>query len=45
MYEELKTRLTPEGGKMPFLSSIAASITAGVAGGLVGNPADIVNIR
>jgi dicarboxylate transporter 10 len=45
MYELMKDHLTKDGGKLPFYQSLACSLVAGAAGGIAGNPADIVNIR
>jgi len=46
IYEELKTRFTRPDGRPPSsLTLIALSSAAGFAGGIVGNAADVLNVR
>lgn len=45
MYETVKKRLTEDGGAMPFYQKVLVAGVAGASGGLVGTPADLVNVR
>lgn len=45
MYETVKKRLTQDGGTMPFYQKVLTAAVSGATGGLVGTPADLVNVR
>lgn len=45
MYETVKKNLTQDGGTMPFYQKVLTAAVSGATGGLVGTPADLVNVR
>ena len=45
IYESAKEKLTANGRSMPFYEKVAVGGLAGCIGGLVGTPADLVNVR
>lgn len=45
VYEELKSDFTTEKSKPSFPTLIAMACTSGFIGGVVGNPADVLNVR
>ncbi|KAI9869364.1 MAG: Mitochondrial dicarboxylate transporter [Trichoglossum hirsutum] len=45
IYEKLKQRFTTDKKSPPFLHLLAMSSTSGFLGGVVGNPADVLNVR
>ncbi|KAI0137253.1 putative mitochondrial dicarboxylate protein [Xylariales sp. AK1849] len=45
VYEELKQRYTPEGGKPSLPLLITLSLASGFLGGISGNAADVTNVR
>lgn len=45
MYETGKKYLTADGKQMPFYQKVLLAGVAGASGGLVGTPADLVNVR
>ena len=46
IYESVKTSLAkPDGGEMPFYQKVLLGGGAGCLGGLVGTPADMINVR
>lgn len=45
MYESLKQWATRSGGEPGFMGKVAIAGVAGAAGGFVGTPADMINVR
>lgn len=45
IYEVAKQSVSPNGEPIPFVQRVAIAGLAGAAGGLVGTPADMVNVR
>lgn len=45
IYETVKKDLTKDGRVMPFYEKIGLASAAGAIGGVVGTPADLVNVR
>ncbi|KAJ1678939.1 hypothetical protein EV182_003047 [Spiromyces aspiralis] len=45
VYDTLKHQLKAEDGTLPFYTTIGIGMVAGAAGGLAGNPADVINVR
>ncbi|XP_067004984.1 mitochondrial dicarboxylate carrier [Anabrus simplex] len=45
IYEVAKQTIAPAGEKIPFYQMIALAAASGAAGGFVGTPADMVNVR
>lgn len=45
IYETVKKSLTKDGRVMPFYEKVLLASFAGASGGLVGTPADLVNVR
>ena len=45
IYETAKDHLTQDGKQMPFYQKVLLGGVAGASGGLVGTPADMVNVR
>lgn len=45
IYETVKKRLTKDGQAFPFYQKVLLAGFAGATGGLVGTPADLVNVR
>nr|KAG5710142.1 hypothetical protein BaRGS_006661 [Batillaria attramentaria] len=45
MYETAKKQLTKDGRHMPFYEKVLLAGVSGASGGLVGTPADMVNVR
>uniref|UniRef100_A0A0B7ALU2 Mitochondrial dicarboxylate carrier n=1 Tax=Arion vulgaris TaxID=1028688 RepID=A0A0B7ALU2_9EUPU len=45
IYETVKKELIKDGRNMPFYEKVLLASVAGAAGGLVGTPADLINVR
>src|ERR1700749_932978 len=45
IYEELKSKFSTSSSAPSFPTLIAMSSTSGFVGGVVGNPADVLNVR
>lgn len=45
IYEVAKQSVTSKGGDTSFATRVAMAAVAGAAGGFVGTPADMVNVR
>ncbi|BFZ03041.1 hypothetical protein BsWGS_06080 [Bradybaena similaris] len=45
IYETVKKELVKDGRNMPFYEKVLLASVAGASGGLVGTPADLVNVR
>ncbi|XP_059169022.1 mitochondrial dicarboxylate carrier-like [Physella acuta] len=45
IYETVKTSLTKDGRNMPFYEKVGLAAFAGAAGGFIGTPADLINVR
>lgn len=45
IYETVKKELTRDGRNMPFYEKVGLAAFAGAAGGFVGTPADLINVR
>jgi dicarboxylate transporter 10 len=45
IYEVAKQAVAPDGESVPFYQRVGLASLAGAAGGLVGTPADMINVR
>lgn len=45
IYETVKSSLTKDGRNMPFYEKVGLAAFAGAAGGFIGTPADLINVR
>ena len=45
IYETVKNRVVSPGEQMPFYQKILLGGFAGFSGGIVGTPADMINVR
>lgn len=45
IYEVVKQNISQPGENMPFYKKVLIAASAGAMGGLVGTPADMINVR
>lgn len=45
IYEVVKQGISRPGENMPFYKKVLLAATAGATGGLIGTPADMINVR